>query len=310
MIIIRDTEQLKERGLIVTVGFFDGVHLGHRFLISQMKEAGRRLHLSTAVVTFPEHPRKVLQKDYQPRLLNSFEEKLAHLEETGIDYCIILDFTPELSRLSASDFIRDILATDLHVKALLVGYDHRFGYDRTDDFEQYALYGRRCGIEVIRATPYAGDSLHVSSSEIRRLLAEGKVDNAAKLLACRYRIRGSIVTGFKVGRELGFPTANIRIDEPYKIIPATGVYAVWVYLKGKRYAGMLYIGNRPTLNNGDEITPEVNIFDFSEEVYNEDITVEFVRYVRGNIRFESVGALAGQLAKDRKEIELILKNEE
>lgn len=310
MIIIRDKAQLKESGLIVTVGFFDGVHLGHRFIISQMKEAGKRLCLPAAVVTFPEHPRKVLQKDYQPRLLNSFEEKLAHLEETGIDYCIILDFTPELSRLSASDFIRDILAGDLHAKALMVGYDHRFGHDRTDAVEQYMLYGRRCGIEVIEATPYAGDSLHVSSSEIRRLLGDGKVENAAKLLSCHYRIRGSIVAGFKVGRELGFPTANIRIDEPFKIIPATGVYAVWVYLKGKRYAGMLYTGNRPTLNNGDDITLEVNIFDFSEEVYNEEITVAFVRYVRGNVRFESVEKLAGQLKKDRKEIELILKNEE
>lgn len=310
MIIIRDTKQLRGTDLIVTVGFFDGVHLGHRFLISQMKEAGERLHLPVAVVTFPEHPRKVLQKDYQPRLLNSFEEKLTHLEETGIDYCIILDFTPELSRVSARDFICKILAEDLHAKVLWIGYDHRFGYDRTDDVEQYKLYGRQCGIEVFNATPYAGNSPHVSSSEIRRLLSEGKVENAAKLLACHYRIKGSIVAGFKVGRKLGFPTANIRIDEPFKIIPAIGVYAVWVYLKGKRYAGMLYIGNRPTLNNGEDTTLEVNIFDFSEDVYNEEITVAFIRYVRGNVRFESIERLGEQLKEDRKEVELIMKNNE
>jgi len=309
MIIIRDTRELKGMDLIVTVGFFDGVHLGHRFLINQMKEVGERLHLSTAVITFPQHPRKVLQQDYQPKLLNSFEEKLKHLEETGIDYCIVLDFTPELSRLSAQDFIHKILAKDLHVKTLLVGYDHRFGHDRADGIEQYVLYGRECGMEVIKANPYTEESLHVSSSEIRRLLDEGKVEDAAELLTYPYQIRGSIVAGFKVGRKLGFPTANIQVDEPFKIIPAIGVYAVWVYLKGKRYAGMLYIGNRPTLNNGENVTLEVNIFDFSDDIYNEEITVAFIRYVRGDIRFDSVESLKGQLEEDRKEVERIISYE-
>lgn len=300
MIIIRDTKELDGMDLIVTVGFFDGVHLGHRFLINQMKEAGERLSLATAVITFPQHPRKVLQQDYQPKLLNSFEEKLKHLEETGIDYCIVLDFTPELSRLSAKDFIHRVLARDLHVKTLLVGYDHRFGHDRADGIEQYIAYGRECGMEVIRANPYTTESLHVSSSEVRRLLAEGRVEEAAELLTYRYQIRGTIVAGFKVGRKLGFPTANIQLDEPFKIIPAIGVYAVRVDLKGKSYGGMLYIGNRPTLNNGENITLEVNIFDFSEDIYNEEITVAFVRYVRGDIRFDSVEELKEQLAEDRR----------
>ncbi|MDF9830888.1 bifunctional riboflavin kinase/FAD synthetase [Parabacteroides sp. PF5-6] len=300
MVIIRDTKELDGMDLIVTVGFFDGVHLGHRFLIDQMKEAGERLSLATAVITFPQHPRKVLQQDYQPKLLNSFEEKLKHLEETGIDYCIVLDFTPELSRLRAKEFIHRVLARDLHVKTLLVGYDHRFGYDRADGIEQYIAYGRECGMEVIRANPYTAENLHVSSSEVRRLLAEGRVDEAAELLTYRYQIRGTIVAGFKVGRKLGFPTANIQLDEPFKIIPAIGVYAVRVYLKGKSYAGMLYIGNRPTLNNGENITLEVNIFDFSEDIYNEEISVAFVRYVRGDIRFDSVEELKEQLAEDRR----------
>lgn len=302
MIIIRDTKELEGTELIATVGFFDGVHLGHRFLVNQMKELGERRHLATAVITFPQHPRKVLQQDYQPKLLNSFAEKLKHLEETGIDYCIVLDFTPELSCLSARDFIHTILARELQVKTLLVGYDHRFGHDRAEGMEQYTLYGHACGMEVIRANPYTEESLHVSSSEIRRLLDEGRVEDAAELLTYPYQIRGTIVAGFKVGRELGFPTANIQVDEPFKIIPAIGVYAVRVDIRGKRYGGMLYIGNRPTLGNGENITLEVNIFDFSEEIYNEEITVAFLRYVRGDIRFDSVESLKRQLEEDRRRI--------
>ena len=276
MIVVRDFDRLKEKELVATIGFFDGVHLGHRFLIDEMKEIAKARNLPSAVITFPKHPRAVLHTDYQPKLLNSFEEKLQQLETTGVDYCIVLD-----------------------VKTLLIGYDHRFGHDRTDGFEQYVVYGTECGIEALKASPYDEGNTAVSSSEIRKLLQAGNVAEAAYLLTYPYQLLGHIVSGYKVGRTLGFPTANIRVDEPFKVIPGIGVYAVWVEVEGKRYKGMLYIGDRPTLNNGTDISLEVNILDFSGDIYNDSIRVSFVQYVRGDIKFDSLEALKAQLEKDR-----------
>ena len=303
-------DRLKGKELVATIGFFDGVHLGHRFLIDEMKEIAKARNLPSAVITFPEHPRAVLHADYQPKLLNSFEEKLQQLETTGVDYCIVLDFTIELSRLSAKEFITSILAKSLHVKTLLIGYDHRFGHNRSEGFEDYVRYGKEIGIEVIRAKAYTSNieignepydevNTAVSSSEIRKLLQAGNVAEAAYLLTYPYQLLGHIVSGYKVGRTLGFPTANIRVDEPFKVIPGIGVYAVWVEVEGERYKGMLYIGDRPTLNNGKDISMEVNILDFSGDIYNDSIRVSFVQYVRRDIKFDSLEELKAQLEKDR-----------
>lgn len=176
MIVIRDTELLKGKNLAATIGFFDGVHLGHRFLINELKETAKARNLPSAVITFPEHPRAVLHADYQPKLLNSFDEKLEQLASTGIDYCIVLDFTVELSRLTAQEFITTVLADKLHVEVLLIGYDHRFGHDRKDGFEQYVTYGAACGMDVVKASPYDDGQTAVSSSEIRKLLTECQVE--------------------------------------------------------------------------------------------------------------------------------------
>lgn len=306
MIVIRDTELLKGKKLAATIGFFDGVHLGHRFLINELKETAKARNLPSAVITFPEHPRAVLHADYQPKLLNSFDEKLEQLASTGIDYCIVLDFTVELSRLTAQEFITTVLADKLHVEVLLIGYDHRFGHDRKDGFEQYVTYGAACGIDVVKASPYDDGQTAVSSSEIRKLLTECQVEKADKLLTYPYQLQGTIVNGYKVGRKLGFPTANIQVDEPFKIVPGIGVYAVRVYLKGERYKGMLYIGDRPTLNNGSNITLEVNILDFSGDIYNNEITVAFIYYVREDIKFGSLEELKEQLARDRETVNKLL----
>ncbi|MDR1203097.1 MAG: bifunctional riboflavin kinase/FAD synthetase [Tannerellaceae bacterium] len=300
MKIIRGINDVTVEGLVATIGFFDGVHLGHRFLIDNMIKIAKERNLPSAVITFSEHPRNVLQSDYQPQLLNSFEEKLAHLETTGVDYCIVLPFTPELANYPAKEFIHAVLFQKLHVKTLLIGYDHRFGRGRTDGFQEYAGYGAACGMEVLEIARFIENEIAVSSSEARRLLLEGKVEEAGKLLTYPYQIKGSIINGHKVGRVLGFPTANIRVDEPFKILPGIGVYAVWVQLQDKRYKGMLYIGNRPTLNNGDNITLEVNILDFSGDIYNNEITVSFIYFIRGNIRFNTLEELKTQLEKDRQ----------
>lgn len=305
MIVIRQNEDTIEQGIVATIGFFDGVHVGHRFLIKELQDWGKELNMPSAVISFPEHPHQVLHSDYRPRLLDTFQEKMERLETTGIDYCIALDFTYELSLYSAADFIR-LLAEEYHVKGLLIGYDHRFGHDRSDGFEQYVEYGGQVGMEVRKASPYDEENIRVSSSEIRRLLQEGKVEMANALLTYPYQLRGRIVSGYKVGRTIGFPTANIEVDSPYKLLPKVGVYAVWVELLGKRYKGMLYIGKRPTLQNGDNLTIEVNILGFSGNAYNDEITVSFVYAVREDKTFESVEALREQLERDRQTVDKLL----
>lgn len=305
MIVIRQNEDTIEQGIVATIGFFDGVHVGHRFLIKELQDWGKELNMPSAVITFPEHPRQVLHSDYRPKLLDTFQEKMERLETTGIDYCIALDFTYELSLYSAADFIR-LLAEEYHVKGLLIGYDHRFGHDRSDGFEQYVEYGGQVGMEVRKASPYDEGNIRVSSSEIRRLLQEGKVEMANALLTYPYQLRGRIVSGYKVGRTIGFPTANIEVDSPYKLLPKVGVFAVWVELLGKRYKGMLYIGKRPTLQNGDNLTIEVNILGFSGNAYNDEITVSFVYALREDKTFESVEALREQLERDRQTVDKLL----
>lgn len=305
MIVIRQNEDTIQQGIVATIGFFDGVHVGHRFLIKELQDWGKELNMPSAVITFPEHPRQVLHSDYRPKLLDTFQEKMERLETTGIDYCIALDFTYELSLYSAADFIR-LLAEEYHVKGLLIGYDHRFGHDRSDGFEQYVEYGWQVGMEVRKASPYDEGNIRVSSSEIRRLLQEGKVEMANALLTYPYQLRGRIVSGYKVGRTIGFPTANIEVDSPYKLLPKVGVYAVWVELLGKRYKGMLYIGKRPTLQNGDNLTIEVNILGFSGNAYNDEITVSFVYAVREDKTFECVEALREQLERDRQTVDKLL----
>jgi riboflavin kinase/FMN adenylyltransferase len=311
MIVVKQIEEIKEnKGLVATTGFFDGVHRGHRFLIQEMQEAARACCLPSAVFTFQVHPRKVLQADFQPKLLNSFEEKMERLASLGIDYCIVSDFTPALSQLTAQEFITSVLSRQWKVKTLLIGYDHRFGRDRTDGFEQYVAYGRACGMRVVEAGRYQAGGLAVSSSEIRKRLALGKVEEAAALLTYPYQLKGHIVAGHKIGRILGFPTANIRLDEPFKVMPGIGVYAVWVFLQGARYTGMLYIGNRPTLDNGSDISLEVHILDFSGDIYTNEISVSFMYYMREDIRFSSLEELRAQLERDKESVRFVMKNQE
>ncbi|MCF2604633.1 riboflavin biosynthesis protein RibF [Parabacteroides distasonis] len=305
MRVIHDTQAITEPGVMATIGFFDGVHLGHRFLIDEVKAAAAQRGLPSAVITFPTHPRSVLQQAYQPRLLNSFADKLRLLATTGVDYCIVLDFTEALSQLSAEAFLR-ILATQWRVKGLVIGYDHRFGHDRRDGFEQYVEYGQRWGIELLKAAAFDAGHTAVSSSEIRRLVQEGKVERAAQLLTYAYHISGRIVSGYKVGRTLGFPTANIQPDDPMQLLPGIGVYAVWVEVAGQRYKGMLYIGSRPTLDNGTQLSIEVHILHFSGDIYNDPIRVSFAHFVRGDEKFDSLEALKAQLMRDREVVDQLL----
>ncbi len=291
--------------VVATIGFFDGVHLGHHYLIDQVQKIALAEGLPSAVITFPVHPRKVMNQEYQPALLCSYEEKIIRLASTKVDYCISMDFTQELSMLTAREFIQKILKEQLHVRTLVVGYDHRFGHNREDGFEEYKKYGAEVGINVVLAKQYEGE--HISATRIRALLSEGDVEKAAHLLTYNYILSGKIVEGYKVGRTIGFPTANVESWERYKVVPAFGVYAVHVYIEGEKHDGMLYIGKRPTLHNGQNISVEVNIFDFEGDLYNKSISVEFLEFTRPDEKFPDVESLKAQLFRDRDMVLEVLK---
>lgn len=302
------TGEIRRPRVVATLGFFDGVHIGHRHLLAQVKTEAERLGLPSAAITFPVHPRKVLNADYQPKLLCGYDEKLDRLSTTGIDYCISLPFTPELSRLTANEFIIRVLKEKMNVHTLYIGYDHRFGYNREEGMDQYVIYGKAAGINIIQATEMRVDDQDVSSSLIRRLLVAGNIEKANELLTYNYTLSGKIVEGYKVGRTIGFPTANMKAWEKYKVVPLLGVYAVLVHFKGRTHEGMLYIGTRPTLQNGTEISVEVNIFDFDGDLYNESLTVEFIDFIRGDEKFDGIRQLVEQIHRDKEKVKTRLKN--
>lgn len=313
MQIIPDISAIIPEPCVATIGFFDGVHTGHRYLIQQVKEIAAAKGLRSALVTFPVHPRKVMNADYRPELLTTAEEKIHLLAETGVDYCMMLDFTPEISRMSAKEFMTRLLKERYQVKFLVIGYDHRFGHNRSESFEDYVRYGEEIGMEVIRARAVTSDietsdsqNVPVSSSLIRTLLHQGDVDAAARCLGYEYFLNGTVVGGYQVGRKIGFPTANLCVDDPEKLIPADGVYAVWVTLDGSTYMGMLNIGMRPTIDNGPNRTIEVNILHFHSDIYNKTIRLTFVKQTRPELKFDTIDALIGQLHKDAEEVEAIL----
>ena len=298
---------------VATIGFFDGVHRGHRYLIEQVCEAAAERGLASAVVTFPIHPRRVMQSDFHPQLLTTCDEKVRLLERAGIDACIMMDFTPQLAALSARQFMA-LLKEQYRIEALVIGYDHRFGHNRAEGFAEYAAYGRELGMEVLPARAYylnrsegQGAGSDVSSSGIRRLLQAGDVKAAAQALGYRYFLQGRVVGGYRVGHRIGFPTANLCVNNPDKLIPADGVYAVWADVDGHRYGGMLCIGTRPTLANGSDRSIEVHLFDFQADIYERPLTLSFVQRTRDEQKFASVDLLVAQLHRDECEIRALLK---
>lgn len=290
---------------VATIGFFDGVHRGHRFLINQVKEVAAKDGLYSALITFPVHPRQVIQTAYRPQLLSSPTEKLELLETMQVDYCFLLPFTQELSLFSAREFMQ-LLRNKFNIHTLVIGYDHRFGHNRSENFEDYCRYGEELNIYIVRARAYTDKEGIISSSVIRQLLKEGEVSQAAKFLGYNYYLDGTVVDGYKVGRKIGFPTANLQVDCSDKLIPSEGVYAVYVYVEGKKWAGMLNIGHRPTINNGNNLSIEVNILNFSENIYHKEMRIEFVKYLRPEEKYDTIDALIAQMHKDREKTARIL----
>lgn len=307
MEIIHGTTDILLRPSVATIGFFDGVHLGHRYLIEQVKEEAALSGMASAVITFPVHPRKVMHTDYQPELLTTYEERLEMISSTGIDYCIIIDFTPEIAALSAQQFMDNILRKQYRVSGLVIGYDHRFGRDRSEGFDDYCRFGKELGINIVRARAYTIDNeITISSSMIRRLLHTGDVQLADRFLGYNYILQGIVTGGHQIGRTLGFPTANLYIEDKYKLVPQDGVYAIHVTVQGITYNGMLNIGHRPTINNGKDRSIEVHILDFNSDIYNFPIKISFIKFIRAEMKFAGKDDLRIQLEKDRIAVKSVL----
>lgn len=307
MKLVEDLDRTDLKSCVATIGFFDGVHVGHQFLIGQVIREAQKEHLASMAVSFAEHPRRVMQQAYQPRLLSTPDEKCARMKALGLDYMALLTFDEALSRLTARQFMQQVLYDRLKVRVLVVGYDHRFGRDRAEGFEDYVRYGQEIGIRVVQARPLLVEGMPVSSSMVRAFVEEGEMEHATRLLGCYYAVRGKVVDGYKVGRKLGFPTANLQLEDADKLLPACGVYAVRVELEGILYKGMLNIGNRPTLDNGKNVSIEVHLLHFSGDIYNQLLTVEFVSRLRSERRFRSAGELSEQLKKDALIVEDLIK---
>lgn len=294
---------------VATIGFFDGVHRGHQFLIEDVKDVAKKSGLKSLVITFDKHPRQVLQQTYQPQLLTTLEEKLHLLALTGIDDVYVLHFTKEMAALTAREFMEQVLHDKLNVKKLVIGYDNRFGHNRAEGFEDYVRYGKELGIEVLQARPFEIYGVKVSSSVVRAFLNGGEVEMAAKCLGRPFILEGKVVKGFQEGRKMGFPTANLA-TEGGLLIPADGVYATEVKIKasslppligGRWLKAMTNIGNRPTFH-GTGRTIETNIFDFDKDIYDYQIAVKFLKKIRDEKMFGSERELAEQLKKDKEEI--------
>lgn len=289
-----------------TIGFFDGVHRGHQFLIEQLKRVAASRSQGSMVITFARHPRQVLHPDWQPQLLSTLKEKRERLLLTGIDRLEVLSFDEAMSQLSARDFMEQVLQHQLGVTTLLTGYDNRFGHRREEGFVDYVRYGLELGIEVLSAEPLAIEKSNVSSSRIRHLLLEGAVDETALCLGYHYQVSGRVVHGEQIGRRLGFPTANVQPDDPYKMIPRNGVYAVEVLMDGATpLPGMMNIGTRPTFD-GHRTTLEVHLFDFKENLYDCPITVRFIARLRDEQSFADSEALVRQMRLDEEQAKQIL----
>jgi riboflavin kinase / FMN adenylyltransferase len=292
---------------VLTTGTFDGVHLGHQTILHRLKEVAQREEGKSVLFTFYPHPRMVLHPhDNDLKLLNTQKEKAELLEAAGLDHLVVVPFSRTFSRMHALDFVRDTLVDQLRIHAMVIGYDHRFGRNREGDINLLRQLGEAYdfGVEEIPAQEI--DHVKVSSTKVREALLRGDVKLASELLGYTYSLSGVVVKGDQRGRTIGFPTANIGGIDPFKLLPANGVYAVHVTLKDGLFIGMMNIGVRPTVEGGGDRSVEVNIFDLDRDLYGEPITVRLRHRLRDEVRFNGLDALKAQLLKDREHAELLL----
>ena len=291
---------------VVTIGTFDGVHVGHQKILSRIIELARKHAGKTVLITFWPHPRFVLNKDNDDlKLLSTFEEKASYLRKLGIDHLVKIPFTRSFSENSSEVFIQKILVEKIGTQKLVIGYDHKFGKNREGSFEHLKANEAKYGFDVEEISRQDIDDVGVSSTKIRKALEEGEIDIANDYLGRFYSLAGIVIAGRQLGRDLGFPTANIKLKDSYKLVPGDGVYAVEVMHKAHLYNGMLNIGYRPTVDGISKVM-EVNIFNFNEDIYDQEIRIFFVKKIRQEKKFSNIEELKVQLLRDKKEAEKIL----
>ncbi|MDR0799134.1 MAG: riboflavin biosynthesis protein RibF [Dysgonamonadaceae bacterium] len=288
-----------------TVGFFDGVHRGHRYLIEQLKKHAQTLNLPASVVTFSAHPKKILQPGRSLQLLNSYDERIRQLASTGLDYCYLIPFTQAFSELTAEEFIQKILHKQLNIRFLLIGYDHKFGRGCTQDFADYAEIGHTCGIQVVQAKEWRNPDVSISSTQIRHAVQSGDMQRAAEMLSYPYTLEGIVVEGNHLGRTIGFPTANLSLNESDKLLPPNGVYASTVIVNEQPHKAMTYIGERPTLALCGEKRIETYLFHFNQNLYGQNLRIELHRFIRSDMTFGNLEELRAQLLSDQRLAEVV-----
>jgi len=301
---INDFKRLENA--VVTIGTFDGVHTGHRKIISDLKSLAAETGGETVVLTFFPHPRMILHpEDESIKMINTIDEKAEMLEALGVDHLIITPFSRDFSNQTAEEYIRDILVDKIGTKKIVIGYDHRFGKDRQGGLADLQRLGPVYGFDVVEIPEQDIYEVAISSTRVREALLNGAIELAHTFLSYPFFITGKVVRGDQLGRTIGYPTANIVIEEKYKLIPLDGIFAVKVKTGGETYKGMAYIGTRPTVN-GVTRNIEVNIFNFDKEIYNEQIRMEFYNFVRDDMKFDSLDGLKEQIGKDKKDVLALL----
>lgn len=289
---------ISDKKTAITLGTFDGVHLGHQSILKKLTNFEGKENLESILLTFFPHPRMVLQQDAAIKLLNTVDEKATLLEKFGIDNLIIHPFDEVFSNLSAEQFVKEILVDKLNIHKIIIGHDHRFGKNRTANINDLISFGKKYGFEVEQIGAKEIDEIAISSTKIRRALLEGNIKLANEYLGYSYFISGKVVDGKKIGRTIGFPTANIEIPENYKLLPKNGVYIVSCIIKKVLYFGMMNIGNNPTLGDNEQ-SIEVHFFDLKEDIYNENLQIAFLENIRNEHKFNSITELQAQLEKDK-----------
>ena len=305
-----DYDQIKDS--VVTIGTFDGVHLGHQKIIKRLVAIAHAEQLQGLVLTFFPHPRMVVQKDTSIKLINTIDEKADLIQDLGVDHLVIKAFTKDFSRLTSLEYVRDVLVNKLHVKHIIVGYDHHFGRNRTANIKDLKEFGAFYGFKVTEITAQEVGDVAVSSTKIRSALAEGSIKVANQFLGYNFMLNGTVVKGKGLGNTIQFPTANLQIEESYKLIPKKGVYLVQSIIDAQLVYGMLNIGTNPTVSDANEISVEVFFFDFNQTLYGTALNIQFLDRIRDEIKFSGLLALKVQLEQDQQaalaKIALLAKN--
>lgn len=300
-VIREDENNCYNKNSVVTVGTFDGIHLGHKKIISDLIEIKKERNLRSVVVTFDPHPQLILKnKHHTIKILSTTEEKIKEFEKLGVDLVFIINFTKDFSETNAEDFYKNYLIEKIGLKDIVIGYDHNFGKNREGNYKTLKNFSTKYGFNVHKVDEYKINGERTNSTTIRNLLIEGNVEKASQILGYNYYFTGTVVTGDKRGKKIGFPTANIKPISEYKLIPKNGVYFVSAEINNAKHYGMMNIGNRPTIADLKEIFIEVNIFDFDSDIYNETIKIEFLNYLREEKKFSSIEELIAQLNKDKE----------